>query len=294
MPTPHAAEVVLPTFVPPEVSDALTQPTQLTTRPASRSDLAVDGNYVIWSSYEDGQTNVVVYNLATGEERRISSLPGPKSSPRISGNYVVWEETIDPFNANVHVIRAYDLATGTEMPIGSSESSPRTPDVSGHIAVWYDFRNYQNDEEVDIYGYDLQRGEEFPVVVGPGRHLFPRISGNWVIYLDWPPGASLRGRSPDQPTLRAHHLRTGADIELGQAPYRNDAFSYRFHVISGHRVVWRGAGGRAYLYDLNTQQVRTLDQPQTFSRLALHGNVLHAGSPGRHQDPAGEDRHELT
>jgi len=276
-PTPLATDIVL-TLVPPEVTDALTQPTQITTRPAPRADLAVDGNYVVWASYEDGQTSIVAHNLATGGERRISSLPGPKSSPRMSGNYVVWEETIDPFITNTHVIRAYDLATGRELPVGSSESNPRTPDVSGHIVVWYDFRHYQNEEEVDIYGYDLQRDEEFPVVTGPGRHLFPHIDGNWVIYLYWPPGASLGGRFPSQPTLRAHHLRSGEDIELGPAYYRNDASCCESHAISGHRVVWRGTDRQTYLYDLATRQRRTLPIPWAYNELELHGNVLRTGS----------------
>ncbi len=276
-PRPRVPEIAL-TFVPPEVSDALTQPVQITRRPAPRGELAVDGNYVVWRSYEDGQTNIVAYNLTTGEERRISSLPGGKSSLRIFGNYVVWAETLDQLDQYKRVVHVYDLVANREMAVGSTTLAQDYPDISGNLVVWNESRNLQDAWQIDIYGYDLQRGEEFPVVVGPGRHLFPRISGDWVIYLDWPPGASLGGRSPSQPTLRAHHLRTSEDIELGQASYHNDAFSYKFHVISGHRVVWRGPDWRAYLYDLNTRQVRILVEPQMFNRLDLHGSLLSAGS----------------
>lgn len=271
-PTPSPIEIVL-TPVPPEVTDALTQPIQITTRPASRSELAVDGNYVVWRSYEDNQTNIVAYNLATGEERRISSLPGGKSSLAVSGRYVVWEETIQETFA--HVIRVYDLARQEERQISSGDGYNHSPDISGHIVVWNDRRHWTNDQEQDIYGYDLQRNEEFPVVVGPGRHMFPRTSGDWVIYLDWPPEAPLGGLS-SQPTLRAHHLPSGEDIELGPAYYRNDASCCEGHTISGHRVVW-STGRELHRYNLDTRQERTLPDEMASRAPALRGNLLLAG-----------------
>jgi beta propeller repeat protein len=277
-PTPSPIEIVL-TPVPPEVTDALTQPIQITTRPAPRSELAVDGNYVVWRSYEDNQTNIAAYNLATSEERRISSLPGGKSGLTVSGRYVVWAESMDLGDRHVTVLRAYDLVGQQEIQIGPDEQPGDYPDVSGHTVVWSDWRHYNNDREVDLYGYDLQRGEEFPVVVRPGIHLFPRVDGNWAIYLYWPPGASLGGRFPSQPTLRVHHLRTGEDIALGPAYYRNDASCCRSHTISGQRVVWLGSNGQLHLYDLATRQERILPEPQRFDpSLALHGNMLHTGS----------------
>lgn len=81
---------IVVTVVPPEIApDVLIEPTLITKHPAPRSELAVDGNYVVWRSYEDGQTNVVAYNVITKDERRLSSLSGGKASLRVSGNYVV-------------------------------------------------------------------------------------------------------------------------------------------------------------------------------------------------------------
>ena len=277
-PGPGPTEIVV-TPVPPEVTDALTQPIQITTRPAPRLDLAVDGNYVVWGSHEEGQTNIVAYNLATGEERRISSLPGGKTSLRISGNYVVWAESLSEPKQYKRVVRIYDLVTSSEVEVGSSGRAQGFPDISGSILVWNESRNLQDSVETNIYGYDLQRGEEFPVVVGPGMRLFPHIDGTWVIYLYWPPGASHGGRFPSQPTLRAHHLGSGEDIELGPAYFRNDASCCEFHTISGHRVVWMGTDTRLHLYDLATRQERILPEPQRFGPpLDLHDNMLQAGS----------------
>ena len=50
----------------------LTEPLVITRGSAPRGELAVDGNYVVWISYEDSQTNVVAYDLRTGEERQLT------------------------------------------------------------------------------------------------------------------------------------------------------------------------------------------------------------------------------
>jgi hypothetical protein len=267
---------IVVTVVPPEIApDVLTEPTIITKRSAPRSELAVDGNYVVWQSYEDGQSNVVAYHLQTGEERCISSLPGGKSSLRISDRYVVWAETLAVPDVYKRTIRVYDLISRKEMSVSSSGDYP---DISDNRIVWNESRNPQEPLETGIYGYDLVRNVEFPVVVGPGRHLFPRISNDWVIYLNWLPGVGPGTPSPDQPTLHAHSIRTGEDIDLGPVAYRNDAWSYKRHVISGHMVAWQGPDGATHLYDLAARRERVLTELQSYDDLVLNGRFFTVGS----------------
>ena len=270
---------IVVTVVPPEIApDVLTEPTIITRRPAPRSELAVDGDYVVWRSYEDGQTNIVAYNLQTGEERRISSLPGGKSNLKISGNYVVWEDVVTTADRVIPMVKVYDLTAGKEMAIGPENHASTHPDISDQIVVWNDERNSQDGWVADIYGYDLQKGKEIPILVGPGLHLFPRVSGDWVIYLDWLPGADPGTPSPDQPTLHAHSIRTGEDIDLGPVAYRNDAWSYKRHVISGQMVAWQGQDGVTHLYDLAARRERVLPELQSYDDLVLNGRFFTVGS----------------
>ncbi len=134
-PPPRPTDVVLPTPIPPEVTDALTQPIQITTRPAPRDQLDLDGNYVVWRSYENGQTNIVAYNLAANKEQVVSNSPWGKGSPRVDGRYVVWLETyVNASNEYITEIHAYNLSTQQEMILGRGIR----PDISGQIVVWYD------------------------------------------------------------------------------------------------------------------------------------------------------------
>ncbi len=270
---------IVVTVVPPEIApDVLTEPTIITKRSAPRSELAVDGNYVIWRSYEDRQTNVIAYNIQTGEERRISSLPGGKSNLKISGNYVVWEDVVTTTDRVIPVVRIFDLMVGKELAIGPEDRASMHPDISDKIVVWNDGRNSQDGWVADIYGNDLQKGKEIPILVGSGRHLFPRVSGDWVIYLDWLPGVDPGTPSSDQPTLHAHSIRTGEDINLGPVAYRNDAWSYKRHVISGHVVAWQGRDGATHLYDLAARRERVLAELHSYDDLVLNGRFFTVGS----------------
>lgn len=270
---------IVVTLVPPEIAaDVLTGPTLITIRPAPRSDLAVGGNYVIWRSHENDQTNVVAYNVVTKEERRLSSLPGGKANLRVSGNYVVWEDTLQLPDRVVPALRAYDLRAGRELTVSLTEAPQAHPDISGDVVVWADGRNSSDDCVGDIYAFDLKRNQEFPVIVKPGCQSFPRTNGDWIIYLEWPAAAQLRGRYPDQPTLHAHHVRTGEDIDLGQAAYQNDVWSSKRHLISGQTIVWRGVDGMTHFYDLAARRERVVAEPQMYDDLILNGRILKVGS----------------
>jgi beta propeller repeat protein len=270
---------VVVTVVPPEIAPAvLTEPTLITKHPAPRSELAVDGNYVVWRSYEDSQTNVVAYNVITKDERRLSSLSGGKASLRVSGNYVVWEDTLQLSGRVVPTLRVYDLRAGKELTVSPTENPQAHPDISGDLVVWADGRNSHDDCVGDIYSYDLRKKQELPIIVRPGCQSFPRTNGAWVIYLDWPVDAQLRGRYPDQPTVHAYHVGTGEDINLGQAVWQNDAWSSKRHLISGQIVVWKGGDGMTHLYDLAARRERVVAEPKAYDDLILNGRMLRVGS----------------
>lgn len=277
---PRPTEIVL-TPVPPEVTDALTQPTQITTRPASRSELAVDGNYVVWRSYEDGQTNIVAYNLATGEEQRISSLPGGKGAPSIDGQYVVWDEGYVTDNDEVvSEIRAYNLAEHEERVLGSGTR----PGISGQIVVWYD---PWGDPDHPTVIHNLAGGEQYRLATVRGGGA--EISGNWIAYglPFWSsPTSSTAGSIAE---LHAYNLQTGEDVRLGRFRSRNDASQGHEFAISDELVIWKGVRetpeqGLVHVYDLNTHQERVLTDPPSFDRPHLAQGILLAGAQAYNVD----------
>ena len=89
----------------------------------------------VWTSKRNGNWDVYLANLSTGEETPICTDPAKQTHPAISGDVVVWtdERNGDPD------IYAYDIANRTERPSASSRR-PRTTDVDGDVVVWKDYR----------------------------------------------------------------------------------------------------------------------------------------------------------
>ena len=109
---------------------------------------------VVWQDKRNGNWDIYLANLSTGEETPICTDPSKQAHPVISGETVVWtdERNGDPD------IYCYDLSNRTERAICVSQTQ-YNPDVDGDVVVWEDYR--QGYETAgDIYAYLLSTGEE--------------------------------------------------------------------------------------------------------------------------------------
>lgn len=266
--------------VAPSVTEALSQPTEIgpQTPGVILDGLSINGDTVVWRAYSNNETSIVAHNLRTGQTRHISRSTIAKSNLKVSGQHVVWQEYAVSDERTLTTLRHYDLVSEQEREIGPEEIHRRDPDISGDVVLWTDGRNTNNTDISDIYGYDLQSQTELPIAVGPNLELYPQISGEWVIYLSWPADAKLTGRMPDVPSLRAHHLKTGEDIELGQALSPGNASLCGCHTISGNLVVWAGGDAQLHLYNLETRQTQViLPSLLGIAGFRLHGEILQQG-----------------
>ncbi|MBU7047596.1 MAG: hypothetical protein HXS54_14275 [Theionarchaea archaeon] len=109
----------------------------------------MDGDYVIWEDYRNGNKDIYGYNLSTGEEFQITTDPEIQSEPAIYGDLVVWT---DWRNRN-RDIYGYNLSTKEEFQITTNASHQISPAIYGNYVVWIDRRN----GNWDIYGYNLSK-----------------------------------------------------------------------------------------------------------------------------------------
>jgi beta propeller repeat protein len=68
-------------------------------------------NRIVYDSNENGNTDIFLYDITTGDTTQITTDPYNQFNPEICGDIIVW---VDSRNGN-RDIYAYDIATGTEM-----------------------------------------------------------------------------------------------------------------------------------------------------------------------------------
>ena len=167
---------------------------------------SISGNLVVWadnrhakpersthpSNAPEYDNEIYVYNLTTGQEKRITSYPGNDRCPDIDGDKIVWLRQENYIRADVFV---YNLETGRESQLSKSRFADFQPSIHEDRIVWVDARVSQGNTsgdtvingrqgQTDIYLYDLETQRETKLSsTVPGQVLLnPLIFGDFVVY----------------------------------------------------------------------------------------------------------------
>ncbi len=160
---------------------------------------AVDGGQVVFARAVTGtidsvrRSDIVLWNIGSGQLRTLSDSSAEQGSVDISGDGVVWiwhhGEAFDVVYRNVR--------TGQTTNITNGWGRAALPRISGSRIVWQDDRS----GDYDIYMYNLNTDREVRLTIEPGDQMRPAISGAWVIWDDrnvspWQVRAMQVGNTP--------------------------------------------------------------------------------------------------
>lgn len=219
---------------------------QITSDAAIQTSPDISGDRVVWQEHRDGQSDVFLHDLGTGETRRLTDDPADQIAPRISGDRVVWED----HRHTGRDVYALDVTGGAEIRLTPEASVQVDPDVSDGRVVWRDNRR----GGWGVVLHDLATGQETWLANG-GSAEAPAISGTTVVWLE---NGRIRGRD----------LATGEDLEVpGDVGVRSqDGLA-----VDGPRVAWTRVDSFAqdvYVHDFDaasTTQVTTTPEPNTMA-----------------------------
>jgi beta propeller repeat protein len=121
--------------------------------PSSQSQQNPDiwGNTIVWQDGGDGRLGIWMYDLVTGEERRITTPAGPRAIS-IHDKFMAWMDNRDG-NLNIYM---YDLKTNKEKRITRKRTIQLNPKVYGNTIVWFGRVGPGN---MDVYMYNLTDGK---------------------------------------------------------------------------------------------------------------------------------------
>jgi hypothetical protein len=233
---------------------------------------AIENDVLIGQARQADEIQPVVISLTTEEANRLS-VEGIRLSAE-TVRYVAQVRDIKP-HANLAALLVYDLSEGKVMTV--AEGQLRRPCAFDNVVVWEEYSGGGR----NIYGYDLSQKRRFTVAEGNGSRIDPQTDGTWVVYLFQDP--------EEQPlhTLRAHHIPTGEDFDIGLMPMNPGDYPPSRFRISGNRIAWIGIKrGEIHLYDLETRTdevIFTDERPYlaVLGSLDMEGNLLIWGGTER-------------
>ncbi len=267
-----------PNYNSPRVSEFMNEAVQITTYPAFRRDVSVDGNYIMWTEeVEPLRFHLFVYDMAKRETRQITEQPNKIGDAVLSGKFIAgierekgWHEhEREPGEAwNEHIF-IYDLVQEEKIVLSLEEiNSPNKIDISGHVIVWKD--SYLVEEDASLSGddderpigsddlvrvistYDIQKKELIQRTLEEGAvAVRPITNGEWVVYFYFPEGFDRY----NIPTVRAWNMHSGEvrDLGLANLSAMMDLSQGLPYTISKNKVMWRDLStGQLRIYNLSS------------------------------------------
>ena len=280
---------------------------RLTNNAGNQQFPSISGQKIVWEDDRNGNFDIYLYDVGTGQTTRLTDDPKDQVAPRISGNRVVWQDYRNSEGMGNPDIYILDMETGFEWMLNSPDATfggyEERPDIDGDMVVWEDSASAIS-EVSRIYYYDLESPAPIQIYQDSNAQTRPSVSDRKVVWTDFNlDGVYFRYLLDSQ----VHMLEqtnespvTGIRISGNRVVYTRfmpDDLRYNLRLfeldltmtggtgrwlspgpaqqeqpaIDGNRVVWRderNGNGDVYLYDLSVEQ-----------------EALLAGGPGNQYSP---------
>ena len=273
--TPTETPTPIPTWTQPPPGMEV----QVSTAPTDDIPGKFDGHFLVYEAVRgNGDSDIFLYDIATGDTTAVATGPAIQRSPAVSGDHVVYSAyEKGAWNQSDSDLFLFTISTGetTRLTLPGDQVNPR---ISGNLLAWQD--EPPGRSSVNLMLQDLTTGNRMKVPTRMWAYN-PDISGDQVIWIDDPAGPvvyryNIPGRTWSRVTNRTgilglpvldrgriawadsrnedrdiyvQDLATGTETRVTEEDGNQFAPS-----ISGDRVAWsdyRNENLDVYQYDLS-------------------------------------------
>ena len=220
---------------------------QISHNTAIDSDPQVDGDNIVWSGYEDGDSEIYLYQISTGSTTQVSINTAWDSDPQVDGDNVVWVGQPEG-DAEIYL---YQISTGSTTNVSDNISSDGNPHISGDSIAWV---GYDGDEE--IFLYQISTGSTTQVTFNTAIDYNVQVDGDYIVW---------RGEGDGDPDIYLYQISTGSTTNVSN----NTAADY-YPEIVGDSLVWAGDGNgdwEIYHYQISTGSTTNISNDTAYDEL---------------------------
>lgn len=146
-------------------------------------------NKIVYRSYSEVGSDIIIYDISTGEEVEIPEEYSRVGNPKIFGNKVVYQVETDgdtnPIDTQDIVI--YNLDTGDRTHL-YKDGNDMDVAIYGDVIVWMNCPNPSanfHSRKYNIWMYNIVTGEETQLTGGKPTQTEPDIYENMVVWMDY-------------------------------------------------------------------------------------------------------------
>lgn len=190
---------------------------RLTTDTYGQANPQTDGEHVVFETHPaSGRSEVFVYDIDSGETKRLSPAGGAAVLPRVSSGMVTWNEA----RGSRQIAVLYDLETANLTELGGGYLYPM-PQIGGHYAVWRESATpTPAGVEAQIVLYDLTAKTKQMLA---GKEAVLQADGRLLAY----------GDSDHFGAIVLYDTETGE-----RQTFRQDNRNYHSFLLAGGWLVW--------------------------------------------------------
>jgi beta propeller repeat protein len=183
--------------------------TQVTTNSYEDSSPHIVGNHLVWQGEVDGDWEIFLYNVATGEGPvQITHNRFDDISPQTDGNHVVWLGFSQPDGPDGEIflpggeVFLYNISNGQTTRITNDTNVDSPPRIADGKVVWASHAVGDSVEPGEIFLYDIATGVTEQLTNNTLDDSSPRINGESIVW--------VRKNSDGTTTLFVHDLTDGS------------------------------------------------------------------------------------
>ncbi len=241
--------------------------TQNTDDSHDQQNASIWGDKMVYDDERNGDLEIYLYDLYTGEETRITDDAADQQDPAIYGDTIVWT---DRRNGN-RDIYLYDLSSAEETRVTSASADQEHPAIHGNFVAWADYRS---GSDADVWYFDLSNGSSIKSLVagGPEDQDYPDVFGERIVYENW---NTPSGDADVNMWDRVTDVTTRITDESKATKWLDDQCAPR---IWGDTVVWedhRGSEVDIWSYEISTgAETRCTDSTSTQKYPAVYRDLV--------------------